>query len=58
MQADLKAFAAFGGVHGCTAVAAITAQNSVAVTRVEAVSAELLEAQLAALAQDMPPQAI
>ncbi|MEO7107784.1 MAG: bifunctional hydroxymethylpyrimidine kinase/phosphomethylpyrimidine kinase [Rhodoferax sp.] len=57
LQADLKAFAAFG-VHGCTAVAAITAQNSVAVTRVEAVSAELLNAQLAALAQDMPPQAI
>ncbi len=58
LQADIKAFAAFGGVHGCTAVAAITAQNSVAVTRVEAVSADLLDAQLAALAQDMPPQAI
>ena len=58
VQADLKAFAAFGAVHGCTAVAAITAQNSVAVTRVEAVSADLLDVQLAALAQDMPPQAI
>ncbi|MES2952382.1 MAG: bifunctional hydroxymethylpyrimidine kinase/phosphomethylpyrimidine kinase [Pseudomonadota bacterium] len=57
LQADLKAFAAFG-VHGCTAVAAVTAQNSVAVTHVEPVSAELLDAQLAALAQDMPPQAI
>ena len=57
LQADLKALQAFG-VHGCTAVAAITAQNSVAVTRVEPVSAELLDAQLAALAQDMLPQAI
>ena len=57
LQADLKALAAFG-VHGCTAVAAITAQNSVAVTRVEPVSTELLDAQLAALAQDLPPQAI
>jgi hydroxymethylpyrimidine kinase / phosphomethylpyrimidine kinase / thiamine-phosphate diphosphorylase len=57
LQADVKALQAFG-VHGCTAVAAITAQNSVAVTRVEPVSAELLDAQLAALAQDMPPQAI
>nr|WP_315478952.1 bifunctional hydroxymethylpyrimidine kinase/phosphomethylpyrimidine kinase [uncultured Rhodoferax sp.] len=57
LQADLKALQAFG-VHGCTAVAALTAQNSVAVTRVEPVSAELLDAQLAALAQDMPPQAI
>jgi hydroxymethylpyrimidine kinase/phosphomethylpyrimidine kinase/thiamine-phosphate diphosphorylase len=57
LQADLKALAAFG-VHCCTAVAAITAQNSRAVTRVEPVSAEVLDAQLAALAQDMPPQAI
>lgn len=57
LQADLKALQAFG-VHGCTAVAAITAQSSVEVTRVEPVSAELLDAQLAALAQDMPPQAI
>jgi hydroxymethylpyrimidine kinase/phosphomethylpyrimidine kinase/thiamine-phosphate diphosphorylase len=57
LQADLKALAAFG-VHACTAVAAITAQNSVAVTRVEPVSPELLDAQLAALAQDMPPAAI
>jgi hydroxymethylpyrimidine kinase/phosphomethylpyrimidine kinase/thiamine-phosphate diphosphorylase len=57
LQADLKALQAFD-VHGCTAVAAITAQNSVAVRRVEPVSAELLDAQLAALAQDMPPQAI
>lgn len=57
LQADLKALQAFG-VHGCTAVAAITAQNSVAVTRVEPVSAALLDAQLAALAEDMPPAAI
>ena len=58
LQADLKAFAAFGGVHGCTAVAAITAQNSVVVTHVEPVNAELLDAQLAALAHDLPPRAI
>lgn len=57
LQADLKAFAAFG-VHGCTALAAITAQNSVAVTQVAPVSPALLDAQLAALAHDMPPHAI
>lgn len=57
LQADLKALQAFG-VHGCTAVAAITAQNSVAVARVEPVSAALLDAQLATLASDMPPAAI
>ncbi len=57
LQADLKALQAFG-VHGCTAVASVTAQSSVEVTHVQAVSADLLDAQLAALAQDMPPQAI
>lgn len=57
LQADLRAFDAFE-LHGCTAVAAITAQNSVGVERVEPVSADLLDAQLAALAADMPPRAI
>jgi hydroxymethylpyrimidine kinase/phosphomethylpyrimidine kinase/thiamine-phosphate diphosphorylase len=57
LQADLRAFEAFG-VHGCSAVAAITAQNSLAVAAIEAVSPAMLDAQLAALAQDMPPAAI
>jgi hydroxymethylpyrimidine kinase/phosphomethylpyrimidine kinase/thiamine-phosphate diphosphorylase len=57
IQADLKAFEAFG-VHGCTAVAALTAQNSVAVRAVEPVPEAMLDAQLAALAEDMPPGAI
>ena len=57
LQADLRAFDAFG-VHGCTAIAAITAQNSVAVQCIEPVSAVMLEAQLAALATDMPPAAL
>ncbi|MEW6704206.1 MAG: bifunctional hydroxymethylpyrimidine kinase/phosphomethylpyrimidine kinase [Pseudomonadota bacterium] len=57
LQADLRAFEAFG-LHGCTAVAAITAQNSVAVHEVQAVSPALLDAQLAALADDLPPRAI
>ena len=54
LQADLKALTAFG-VHGCTVVAAITAQNSQTVTRVEPVSPELLDAQLAALASVRHP---
>jgi hydroxymethylpyrimidine kinase/phosphomethylpyrimidine kinase/thiamine-phosphate diphosphorylase len=57
LQADLRAFEAFE-VHGCTAVAALTAQNSVAVQRVEAVSTALLDEQLAALASDLRPLAI
>jgi hydroxymethylpyrimidine kinase / phosphomethylpyrimidine kinase / thiamine-phosphate diphosphorylase len=57
LQADLKALHAFG-VHACTAVAALTAQNSVTVAQVMPVSATHLDAQLAALAQDLPPHAI
>jgi len=57
LQADLKAFEAID-VHGCTAVAAITAQNSVAVQRADAVATDLLDAQLAALASDMRPAVI
>jgi len=57
LQADLRAFDAFD-VHGCSAVAAVTAQNSVAVQRIDAVSPDLLDAQLAALTGDMPPAAI
>lgn len=57
LSADQRAIAAFG-LHACPVVATVTAQNSVAVTRVEAVSGQLLDAQLAALAADMPPAAI
>ena len=57
LQADLRAFDAFG-VHGCSAVAAVTAQNSISVRHIDAVSPALLDAQLAALAGDMPPAAI
>jgi hydroxymethylpyrimidine kinase/phosphomethylpyrimidine kinase/thiamine-phosphate diphosphorylase len=57
VQADLRTFDAFD-LHGCTAIAAITAQNSVGVERIEPVAADLLDAQLAALASDMPPSAI
>ena len=57
LAADQRAAAAFG-VHLCPVVAAITAQHSQAVTRVEPVAADLLDAQLAALAADLPPAAI
>ena len=57
LSADLRAAEAFG-VHLCPVVAAVTAQNSRAVARVEAVSAQLLDAQLAALEDDMPPRVV
>jgi hydroxymethylpyrimidine kinase/phosphomethylpyrimidine kinase/thiamine-phosphate diphosphorylase len=57
LSADQRAAAAFG-VHLCPVVAAVTAQNSRAVTQVQPVAHELLDAQLAALADDMPPAAV
>lgn len=57
IQADLRAFDTFE-LHGCTAIAAVTAQNSVGVTRIEPVATDVLDAQLAALASELPPQAI
>ena len=57
IHADTRALDAFG-VHGACAVAAVTAQHSLAVTRVEPVAPDVLDAQLAALADDMPPDAI
>lgn len=57
IQADLKAFAA-AGVHGTSALAALTAQNTVGVTRIEAVSPEMIVAQVAAVASDIGVDAV
>lgn len=57
IQADLKTFQGFG-VFGCAALTSVIAQNTVGVRYVEPVSAHLLEAQLEALANDVPPRAI
>ena len=57
IQADLKAFAACG-VHGMTAITAITAQNTVGVSAVEAVSPEVIVAQVKAVAEDIGVDAV
>jgi hydroxymethylpyrimidine/phosphomethylpyrimidine kinase len=57
IQADLKAFAACG-VHGMTAITAITAQNTVGVSAVEAVSPETIVAQVRAVAEDIGVDAV
>ncbi len=57
IQADLKAFAACG-VHGMTAITAITAQNTVAVTGVEAISPEMIVAQVGAVQSDIGVDAV
>jgi hydroxymethylpyrimidine/phosphomethylpyrimidine kinase len=57
IQADLKAFARCG-VHGMTAITAITAQNTVGVQAVEAVAPETIVAQVRAVAQDIGVDAV
>jgi hydroxymethylpyrimidine/phosphomethylpyrimidine kinase len=57
IQADLKAFARCG-VHGMTAITAITAQNTVAVTGVWAVAPEAIVAQVRAVADDIGVDAV
>lgn len=57
IQADLKAFARCG-VHGMTAITAITAQNTVAVQAVDAVAPETILAQVRAVAEDIGVDAV
>ncbi len=52
IQADLKAFARCG-VHGMTAITAITAQNTVKVSEVELVSPEMVFDQIATVGEDI-----
>ena len=46
------------GVHGCSVITAITAQNTRGVASVEAASPNMLNDQLGALTADLPPAAI
>lgn len=57
IQADLKTFAACG-VYGTCALTAVTAQNTLGVTAWEAISTDLVVAQIEAVAGDLPPQAV
>jgi hydroxymethylpyrimidine/phosphomethylpyrimidine kinase len=57
IQADLKTFHQFG-VFGTSAIVAVTAQNTRGVRAVHPVPGEVVEAQLAALAEDLPPHAV
>ena len=57
IQADLKAFARCG-VHGMTAITAITAQNTVAVTAVHPLPPRLIVEQVRAVADDIGVDAV
>lgn len=52
LQADIKTCAAFGA-YSMTAVTALTAQNTVGVHRVEAVSPDMVRAQIEACVEDI-----
>src|SRR3954454_21107136 len=57
IQADLKAFARCG-VHGMTAITAITAQNTVEVRAVEPIPRAAIVAQVRAVAEDIGVDAV
>jgi hydroxymethylpyrimidine/phosphomethylpyrimidine kinase len=57
IQADLKAFAACG-VHGMTAITAITAQSTVGVTAVHPVPADVIIAQVRTVQDDIGVDAV
>jgi hydroxymethylpyrimidine/phosphomethylpyrimidine kinase len=57
IQADLKAFARCG-VHGMTAITALTAQNTVGVSAVEAVPPAMIVEQVRAVAADIGVDAV
>ena len=56
IQADLKTFQRFD-VFGTSAITAVTAQNTRGVSRWEAISPELVRAQIDAVAEDLAPAA-
>ncbi|HEY8681505.1 MAG TPA: bifunctional hydroxymethylpyrimidine kinase/phosphomethylpyrimidine kinase, partial [Candidatus Dormibacteraeota bacterium] len=56
IQADLKTFAALG-IHGTSAITAITAQNTVAVTEILELPVAMVRAQIDAVVEDLGVQA-
>jgi hydroxymethylpyrimidine kinase / phosphomethylpyrimidine kinase / thiamine-phosphate diphosphorylase len=57
IQAALKTMSGLG-VHGCTVISALTAQNTTGVSLVEYPSQRMLQEQLDALKTDLPPVAV
>ena len=57
IQADLRTFA-FHCVHGTSALTCVTAQNTLGVTRVDALSAEAVAAQIEAVVGDIGADAV
>lgn len=57
IQADIKTMSALG-CYAMSVITAVTAQNTCGVTGVEPISTNIIEAQLLAVLDDIPPKAI
>ena len=57
LQADLKVIAALGG-YGMTVVTAITAQNTLGVTKIQGIDLDVIEAQIDAVVSDIGVDAV
>ncbi len=57
IQGDLKTMHALG-VHGCSVITAVIAQNTRGVSCIEYPSIEIVEEQLRSLREDLPPAAV
>ncbi len=57
IQADIKVINLLGA-HDCSAITALTAQNTIGTGRLEWVAPDMLSAQLEALKADLPPAAV
>src|SRR5881409_1335806 len=57
IQADLKAFARCG-VHGMTAITALTAQNTTGVTRIHPIPADFIVEQVRVVQEDLGVDAV
>ena len=57
IQADLKAFAAHG-VFGMTAITSVVAENTVRVIEIQDIRPDVIEKQIDAVFEDIPPDAV
>ncbi len=57
IQGDLKTMQAFG-VYGCSIITAVIAQNTEGVARIEHTPLDMLESQIDALREDLPPDMV
>ncbi len=57
IQADLKTISALG-CYGTTAITAVTVQNTMGVAAIHPIPVDIIQGQIEAVMQDIPPQAI